>query len=204
MPEIEIDYYFDNLVKILETEPDFKDMVESKEFKRALLADNTVAYHVLRGKRFTLHGDIRSIHIGQFGAMCIALTINNEFNGINTSTEVRVDVSKDLYEKVMKLRPDTGVELKVKYKKFDVVVDTFELIEVTKHSNSLYFPYCVCTGDNIGPNSGTDRCHRILGYTKNEYSDHCPYCGSNTKKCNNAYTDEFLNLIEINKRGIIF
>lgn len=202
MTDNEIRLRFEAVGKLLEQKPDFKKFLDSKEFREAAMADTDIAHNILRGKTFILTGDLRSIHIGEFGSMSMLVTIGNTFDGINKSTEVCVEVPDNLYADVLSMKPDTGVVFEVKYKKFNVVVDTFELLGVQDYNKPLNFPYCVCMGDNPDPNAYADMCYRILGYAEADYSDHCPLCGSKTRKVRDVYTEKFQNRVKFSRRGI--
>lgn len=142
-----------------------------------------------------LFGDIRRIVIGQFNEISIVLTVDNKYNGINDSIEVRVDVPIELSDKVLQLKPDTCVRLIAIYKGRDVVIDTFTLCEIIEVRDSLRFPYYVCTGDNADPYSGSNTCNKIFGYTDADKHEYCPYCGSSVKKFSQVYSKEFKHMI---------
>ena len=196
MTDNEIRLRFEAVGKLLEQKPDFKQFIDSKEFKLANLADTDAAHFVLKNKEFTLSGDVRSIHILEFGRVSISVTIGNTFNGVSKSTEIRVDVPDNLAEDVLKLKPDTGVVFGVKYKKFNVVIDVFELITIKESNKPLNFPYCICLGDNDDPRAYADVCHRIFGYSKEDYHEHCPLCGSKTIKISDVYSKECQEIIK--------
>lgn len=196
MTDNEIRLRFKAVDELLKQKPDFKQFIDSKEFKMANLADTDAAHFVLKNKEFTLSGDVRSIHIFEFGKVSMSITIGNEFNGISKSTEVRVDVPASLAEAVLKLKPDTGVVLGVKYKEFSVVIDVFELLTIKESNKLLNFPYCICIGDNDDPRAYADVCHRIFGYSKEDYHSNCPLCGSKTIKVSDVYSKEGQKIIE--------
>lgn len=202
MLSYEADNHAKSLCNLLESKPDYKEFIHSQEYRAVVMNDPDKSDFILRNKEFILHGDIRSIQISSFGNVSMALTIDNKFNGITSTTEVRIDVPENLRYEIIKLRPDTGVTLRAKYLKLNVVVDTFELISIEEKELPLYFPYCVCMGDNPNPGSYSDICHRIFGYAESDYSDRCPLCGSTTKKFTNVYTEDFQNLIKLSRRGI--
>ena len=177
---------------------DFMDIINSSDFQQY---DPNTARLALHGARMTLTGDLRSINIGRFNQVSLAVTIDNKPNIICKSTEVRVDVPASMKDEVLKLKPDTGLVLVVKYNKMDVIVDTFELVEIKEYNLDLHYAYCVCIGDNPNPNSGSDICHRIFGYTKDDYANYCPICGSKVAYFNNVYSDDFMKHFKIASRG---
>ena len=187
---------FEALAKLLKTELNFNDFLNSMEFKRANFEDTDLAHHLLRGKVFTVVGDIRSINITAYNCVQLMLTISNEFNGVSSSTEVVVYVPDHLRDEVLSLKTDTGIYLRAKYIKFNVVVDTFELLGIKSTSNDLNFPYFVCSGDNKNPEAYADFCHRVFGYTEESRSDFCPICGSRIKSYNNIYDSDFFGHIK--------
>lgn len=179
---------FNNL---LESKPDFLDVLNSQQFRQASLVDPDLARRFMTNRVLKIHGDIRTITIGAFNNVCMAITIDNKFNGICDCTDVRVDVPRHLCDSVLRLRTDTGVSVLAKYKKLDVIIDSFELVEILESEKDLNFPYCVCLGDNPDERAYADVCHRVLGYHKSEYTEYCPLCGSHTKYVKNVYADDF-------------
>lgn len=194
MDSKELESIFKDFGNLVVSKPDFYNLINSKEFKLASIADHRFLKTVMRNREMTVRGDVRTVNITRFGAISISITIDNKFNGLTSSTEVRVDVPDSLYNEVISsIRPDTGVILNVIYKKLDVIVDTFELVSIVESNMDLNFPYYVCEGLDT-----ESICYYILAYRDTECNSHCPMCGSRTRRINNVYTDEFKNYIKLN------
>ena len=180
--------YFEALKNLLATKQYFHKLLASDEFKWANFYDYQLTEVTLHNCPMFLEGDLRRIVVGNFNRVTMAVTIDNQNDGICHSTEVKVIVPDHLRDQVLNLKTDTGILLDVKYIKFDVAVHIFELVSIIKHNLPLKFAYCVCTGDNITDESA-GLCKSILGYTKDSYSETCPLCGSTTKMVRNVYED---------------
>ena len=197
-----IDGDIKKILSLIDSTPDYMEFINSKEYKTLITSGLYKSDNIIRNREFTLHGDIRSIQISTFGSVSLALTIDNRFNSITSTTEVKVTVPENLCSEVIKLHPDTGVILHAKYVELNVIVDVFELVSIEDKELPLYFPYCVCMGDNPDPRSYSSACHRIFGYSEEYYGTTCPLCGSSMKKFDNVYTEEFRRYIEIDNKHI--
>ena len=186
---------FENILDVLNRKPDFREFTKSDPWKTFLKGVSGDYPTALRGKVFKLSGDVRSIHINQFNSISLVLTIDNAFDGLRNSVDVRVDVPYSMSDIVLNIRPDTGLKLEAVYKKLNVIVDTFELVRIVESNLQLTFPYCVCSS------VGSRGCNAIFGYQEVDYLGHCPYCGSPVRKVYDMYTAEMQDVIRLQRSG---
>lgn len=179
MESIDMEAQLNKFCDSLKIRHDFKDVITSSEYKLLGLNYTGSPDYILLHKHFSLAGDIRSINISAFNHVSMAVTISNKSDSLCKTLEVRVDVPSHLKDEVLKLKPDTGVVLNVKYTGINVMAYTFELEEIIECDKELYFAYCVC--------SNTDGCKYISGYSESDYTKYCPLCGAKTKFIKNVY-----------------
>lgn len=172
------------LGKLLSSVPDYKKLITSAEYTAVSFENPELAQSLLCGKSMKLKGDLRTITVGGFGKVWLMVTLDNVSYAPQREFRVVVTVPDWLKDEVMKLKPDTNVELLVVYTKEGLPVESFELVEVLSTSDELNFPYCICTGNN------DKNCHASLGYTLHERDTKCPVCGSKTALVYNVYTEE--------------
>ena len=174
------------LTDSLKETPDFWKLTCTPSFNQLRLADKGAALMFLRGKKFTITGDLRAIRIGAFNSVVAIITVDDHSNAVSNSTEVLVEIPKDKVESFLKLYTDTGVKLAVTYRKFEML-DIFVLDEIIEYDNKLNFPYYLCTGDNPNEEAYADCCHHVWGYTSADERASCPLCGSDVIKVYNVY-----------------
>lgn len=170
--------------ELLDSIPDYNDFIQSAAYAVVSFMNPDLAQHLMYGKKMKLKGDLRTITVGGFGKVWLMVTLDNVSYAPQREFRVVVTVPDWLKDEVMKLKPDTNVELLVIYTKEGLPVESFELVEVLSTSDELSFPYCICTGNN------DKDCHASLGYTIHERANICPVCGSRTALVYNVYTEE--------------
>lgn len=184
----------EEIERVLSGEPNFWDVINH----RVMVQADNMGYEprwIMRNRVFKIKGDVRYIHIGFAGAVTMSITIDNRHNGVCKHTDVAVDIPPGLVDKVLKIKPDTYVEVRAKYIKLDTVVDRFILMEIIENKEELMFPYYVCNCDNPDKNSYSEDCYYNLGFEDTNIGNSCPMCGSTTKPIYNVYSEDFAKYI---------
>lgn len=173
--------------ELLNSIPNYNDFIQSAAYTAVSFMNPDLAQHLMCGKKMKLKGDLRTITIGAFNRMWMAVTLSNVSYAPQHEFRVIVTVPDKLKAEVLKLKTDISIELIAVYQQASLPLDNFELVEIVKTSDELIFPYCICTGNE------DKNCHTSLGYTIHERADICPVCGSKTTLVYNVHTTEDRN-----------